>query len=170
MNKTKLKSRIETAVNAFFDNDRENYIENNLIFAGVSRLLKQETATRFNEKGDVLVKILKRTFLFLPGAFYLFYGMLMVFAFDFFWNPLTVLTVFLIGGFMTIFGIGNLKNPKHLAIPLSVCAIGIAAYTIFSMFGGLKNVFENGIYFFPLALIAPFLAKILVDKTNKTAN
>ena len=167
MKKTKLKHRIENAANAFFENDHENYVENNLTFAGDSALLKQETAERFNEKGDVLVKILKRTFLFLPGAFYLFFGMLSVFAFDFFWNPLSVLTIFLIGSFMTIFGIGNLKNPKHLAIPLSICAVGIAAFAVFSLFGNLKSVFQYGIYFFPLALIAPFLAKSLVDKTDK---
>jgi len=89
MKKTKLKHRIDNAVNAFFDNNREIYVENNLTFASDSALLKQETAARFNEKADVLVKILKRTFLFLPGAFYLFYGMLLVFTFDFFWNPLT---------------------------------------------------------------------------------
>ena len=170
MKKTKLKHRIDNAVNAFFDNNREIYVENNLTFASDSALLKQETAARFNEKADVLVKILKRTFLFLPGAFYLFYGMLLVFTFDFFWNPLTVITVFLVGGFMTIFGIGNLKNPKHLVIPLSICAVGVAVFALFSVFGNAKFVFEYGTYFFPLALIAPFLVKNLVDKTDKVHN
>ena len=59
MKKTQLKHRIENAVNAFFDNTRENYVENSLTLAGDSALLKQETTVRFNEKGDVLVKILK---------------------------------------------------------------------------------------------------------------
>ena len=168
MKKTKLKHRIENAVNAFFENDRENYVENRLTFAGNSALLKQETAVRFNEKGDVLVKILKRTFLFLPGAFYLFFGTLSVFAFDVIQiQPIAILPMFLIGGFMTIFGIGNIKNPKHLAIPLSICAVGTAAFAFFSMFDGIKSVFEYGIYFFPLSLIAAFLAKSLVDKTDK---
>lgn len=170
MKKTKLKHRIENAVNAFFENDRENYVENKLTLAGDSRLLKQETAARFNEKGDVLVKTLKRTFIFFPGVLYLFFGALNILAFDFLWNPLAVLAVFLIGSFMTIFGIGNLKNPKHLVIPLSISVVGVAAFTIFSMFGGLKSVFEYGIYFFPLALIAPLLAKSLIDKTDETEN
>jgi peptidoglycan/LPS O-acetylase OafA/YrhL len=116
------------------------------------------------------VKILKRAFIFLPGALYLFFGMLTIFSFDFLWSPASALIVFLIGSFMTIFGIGNLKNPKHLAIPLSICAISIAAYTIFSTFGGLRSVFEYGVYFFPLALISSFLAKSLVDKIGTEEN
>ena len=171
MKKTKFKRRIENAANAFFENDRENYGENNLTFANDLRLLKQETAERFNEKGDVFVKILKRAFLFFPGAFYLFFGMMSVLAFDIArLQPFAVVPIFLIGGFMTIFGIGNLKNPKHLAIPLSISAVGIAAFLVFSMFGGLRSVFQYGIYFFPLALIAPFLAKSFVDKTDKAKN
>jgi peptidoglycan/LPS O-acetylase OafA/YrhL len=171
MTKTKLKHRIEKAVNAFFENDRENYVENSLTLAGDSALLKQETAARFNRKGDVLMKILKRTFLFFPGAFYLFFGTMSVFAFDVIQvRPLAILPIFLIGGFMTIFGIGDIKKPKHLAIPLSISAVGAAAYAIFSMFGGVKAVFDYGIYFFPLALIAAFLAKNLVDKTDEIEN
>ena len=170
MKKTKLKRRIENAFNAFFDNECENYDENGLIFAADSPLLKQEAAARANEKGDVLVKILKRTFIFLPGALYLFIVTLMVLAFDFLQNPLTILTVFLIGSFMTIFGIGSLKNPKHLAILLSIIAVGTAAFWLFSTFGNIKYAFEYGIYFFPLALISSFLVKNLVDKTNLSEN
>ena len=171
MKKTKLKRRIENAVDAFFENERENFPENNLTVAADSRFLKQETAARFSEKGDVLVKILKRTFLFLPGAFYLFFGMIAVFAFDVFQlQPLAILPIFIIGGFMTIFGIGNIKTPKHLLIPVSISAVGIAAYAIFSMFGNIKSVFEYGIYFFPLALIAAVLAKSLADKTDEAKN
>ena len=170
MKKTKFKRRIENAVNAFFENDRENYVENKLTLVGDSALLKQETAARHNEKGDVLVRILKRAFVFFPGVLYLFFGAFNILAFDLLWNPQSVLVVFLIGSFMTIFGIGNLKNPKHLVIPLSICAVGIAAFLVFSMFGGLKSVFQYGIYFSPLALIAPFLAKSFVDKTDKSKN
>ncbi len=170
MKKTKIKDRFENAVNAFFAED-ERLDQNSLMSAADSRLFKQETALRMSEKGDILVKILKRTFLFLPGAFYLFFGTLSVFAFDVIQiQPLAILPIFLIGGFMTIFGIGNIKNPKHLAIPLSISAIGIAAYAVFSILGGEKAVFHYGIYFFPLALIVPFLAKGLVDKTDETEN
>jgi len=168
MKKTKIKQRFKNAANAFFENGEETYDENSLSFAGDSSLLKQEKAVRFSEKADVLVKILRRTFIFLPGALYLFFGTLSIFMFEFVWNkPLAILAAFLIGSFMTIFGIGNLKNPKHLAIPLSIVAVAIAAFSLFSMFGKSKYVFEYGIYFFPLALIVPFLAKELADRTGK---
>lgn len=168
MKKTKIKQRFKNAANAFFENGEEKYGENSLSFTGDSGLLKQEKAAPFSKKGDVLVKILKRTFLFLPGVFYLFFGTMSVFTFELIReNPLAVLAAFLIGSFMTIFGIGNLRNPKHLAIPLSIVTVGIAAFSFFSMLGKSKYVFEYGIYFFPLALIVPFLAKEFADRTGK---
>ncbi len=163
MKKTKIEQRINNTVNAFFDDEPETFGENSLTFASDSALLKPETAAQFNEKGDRLIKILKRAFLFLPGALYLFFGTLSILSFDFLWSSLTVLGVLLIGSFLTIFGLGNLKNPKHMAIPLSIVVVGITTFWLFSTLGGLKYVFEYGIYFFPLALIAPLLAKTLVD-------
>lgn len=163
MKKTKIKQRIDNAVNAFFAHDQENFGENSLAFTPDSALLKPEPAAQFNEKGDRLVKTLKRVFLFLPGALYLFFGTLQILSFDFFRSPLTIIVVFLIGSFMTIFGIGNLKNPKHLVIPLSIVVVGMTTFWLFSTLGNLKFVFEYGIYFFPFALIAPVLAKSLVD-------
>lgn len=163
MKKTKTRQRIDNAANDFFDDEPETSGENSLTFAPDPALFRPETAAQFDEKGDRLIKMLKRAFLFFPGALYLFFGTLQILSFDFFWSPLTVLTVFLIGSFLTIFGLGSLKNPKHLAIPLSIVVVGIAAFGLFSTLGGLKYVFEYGIYFFPLALIAPVLAKSLVD-------
>jgi len=164
MKKTKFDQRITNAFNVFFAPNEETSGENNLAFARDSALVTQEPAAQFNEKGDRVVKILKRTFLFLPGAFYLFFATLSAFAFEFFReNPFALLAAFAIGSFMTVFGIGNLKNPKHLAIPVSIVAVAIAAFALFSTFGNLRTVFEYGIYFFPLALIAALLAKSLVD-------
>ncbi len=163
MRKTKIEQRINNAVNAFFEHDQENFGENSLSVASDSALRKEETAAPLSEKGDRLVKILKRVFIFFPGALYIFFFTLSIFSFEFLQNPFTLLMVLLIGGFLTIFGLGNLKNPKHLVIPLSVIAVGCATFALFSTIGGLKYVFEYGIYFFPLALIAPLLAKSLVD-------
>lgn len=164
MSKTKFKQRMNNAVNAFFESEPEDFSENGLSFARDSALLRPEPAAQINEKGDRLVKILKRAFLFLPGALYLFFGTLSVLSFEVLWNkPWAILAAFLIGSFLTIFGLGSLKSAKHLAIPISIVAVGIAAFSFFSMLGGIKYVFEYGIYFFPFALIVPFLAKSLVD-------
>ncbi len=171
MKKTKIEQRVKNAVNAFFDHDQENFAEDSLILAGDSTLLKPEMAARINEKGDLLVKILKRAFLFLPGAFYLFFGTISVLSFEFFWDkPWAILAAFLIGSFMTIFGIGNIKNPKHLMIPLSIVAVGMTAFLLFSTLGNLKYVFAYGIYFFPIALVVSFLAKNLADQTDDEKN
>ena len=164
MKKTKIDQRINNAFSAFFEHDQENSGENNLAFAHDSALVMQEPAAQFDEKGDRVVKILKRTFLFLPGAFYLFFGTLMAFSFEFFRDkPLSLLAAFAIGSFMTVFGVGSLKNQKHLAIPVSIVAVASAAFAFFSTLGNLRTVFEYGIYFFPLALIAALLAKSLAD-------
>ena len=170
MKETKIEQRIKNAVNAFFENEQENFGENSLSFAGDSALIKQETAERLNEKGDVLVKILKRTFLFFPGALYLFFGTFTILEFEFLQNPFSVMIVFLIGSFMTMFGIGSLKSPKYLLIPVSIVAVAIAAFSLFSTFGNAKSVFEYGIYFFPVALIVSFLAKNLADKKDVIEN
>ena len=168
MKKTKIQQRIKNAVNAFFDNEQENFGENSISFVNDSAVLKRETDALFSEKGDLLIKMLKRTFIFLPGAFYLFFGTIYVVFFEYFpENPRSVLAAFLVGSFMTIFGIGNIKNLKHLAIPLSIVAVGITTFSLFSMLGILKYIFEFDIYVFPIALIAPFLAKSLVDKTDE---
>jgi hypothetical protein len=163
MKKTKIEEKVNYPFHDFFEDDRENAFANGLRPASDGALLKEETAALFDEKGDRLLKILKRAFVFLPGVMYLFFGTFSILAFDFLWRPLTVSAVFLIGSFMTIFGIGSLKNPKHLVIPFSIIASAVAAFGFFSTFAGLKSVFEYGIYFFPLALIAPLLAKSLVD-------
>ncbi len=164
MKKTKIKQRIDNAVNAFFNDAPQSFGETNLTLAHDSALrLKQESAAQFDEKGDRLIKILKRAFLFLPGALYLFFGTLTILSFDFLWNPVSVVIIFLIGSFLTIFGLGSLKNPKHLMIPISIVLVAVTTFWLFSTIGGLKYVFEYGVYLFPLALIVPVLVKSLVD-------
>jgi hypothetical protein len=167
MKRTKLKQRISQAVTAFWDDDQENYEQNGLSLANESGLLNPDSAVIMaKNNGDTLVKILKRTFIFLPGAFYLFFGTLSVLSFEFFWNPWSILAIFLIGSFMTIFGIGKIKNPKQLSIPLSIVAVGITAFLLFSTLGGLKYVFQYGIYFFPIALIVSILARDWTDNSQ----
>lgn len=167
MKKPKIKQRVKNSVNAFFDNGREKYGENSLSFVNHSDLLNRDTISTLHAKGDSLVKILKQTLIFLPGVLYLFFGTMFSLWYEFFrQDRLTVLVVFLIGSFMTIFGIGNLKNPKHLVIPLSIIAVGLTVFSLFLMLGKLKYIFKYGIYIFPLALIVPFIAKDLVDKTD----
>lgn len=168
MKKTTINRRFKHAAAAFFDDDEERYVARDLSFAGESDLLKREAAARRVEKGDRLVKFLKRAFIFFPGVIYLFFLTLMILTFE---SPLRrffpVLLAFLVGSFMTVFGIGNVKNPRHLVIPVSIVAVGVLAVSFFAVFGAPNKVFEHGIYFFPLALVAPFLAKGWVDSFER---
>lgn len=170
MKKATIKQRIDNAVNAFFETEPEHLGEESLSFASDSALLKQENeVSQLDQKGDALVKILKQTFLFLPGAMYLFFFVFLILTFDFLRNPLTILAVLLIGSFLTIFGLGSLKNPKHLVIPLSILTVGAITFGLFSLFGNAKFVFEYGIYFFPLALVVSVLAKNWTDRADENA-
>ena len=164
MKKTKIKHRINNAVNAFFNDAPEAFGETDLVTARDSALLKPEIAAEINKKGDRLIKILKRAFLFFPGALYLFFGTQTILSFDFLWNPVSVLIVFTIGSFLTIFGLGSLKNPKHLAIPLSIVVVAAATFSIFAAIGGLRYVFDYGVYLFPLALVTPVLVKNFIGE------
>lgn len=163
MNKTKFDRRLDDAANLFFDHEQGNFGDDRLSFARAAALEPAAAATP-GEKGDALVKGLKRVFIFFPGALYLFFGTVSVLTFDFLWNPFAVSTIFLIGALMTVFGLGSLKNPKHLAIPLAIVAVGGAAFAFFSAIGGLRYVFAYDVYFFPLALVAAFLVKSLGDE------
>jgi hypothetical protein len=170
MKKTKFKTRFQNAIDAFFGEDQPDYREDGLVLVLHSALLKENTIAVVNEKGDAIVKFLKRAFIFFPGSLYLFSFTISIFTFESLWNLWTIILVFLIGSLMTIFGIGDLKKPKHLAIPLSIVAVGIVTYSLFSLFGSVGAMFKYGIYFFPIALIASLLAKSLVDKLDETSN
>jgi hypothetical protein len=168
MKKIILKEQIQSDLDSLWANEQETE-ENSLSRTTESRWLTSETGGTLGKKADLGVNILKQTFSFLPGTLYLFFAAMFGFSYQFFWeNPLTILIVFAIGSFLTIFGIGDLKNPKHLVIPVSIVSIGLLAYSLFSMFGALKYLFDYGIYFFPLALVVPFLARSFVERTDRS--
>jgi hypothetical protein len=157
MKKIILKEQIQSDLDSLWANEQETE-ENSLSRTTESRWLTSETGGTLGKKADLGVNIL-----------YLFFAAMFGFSYQFFWeNPLTILIVFAIGSFLTIFGIGDLKNPKHLVIPVSIVSIGLLAYSLFSMFGALKYLFDYGIYFFPLALVVPFLARSFVERTDRS--
>lgn len=176
MKKVKIKERFENAVEAFFND--ENLGENNsLDFSSRMDFQHEESAASFKGKAGSYLKILRQVFLFFPGAFILFYLSL----------GLTVLTVnpppgvtlefpvrfllfFSASFLMILLGLGDLRKPKHLAIPLSVILAGVSCALI-SIISGLSGILlrndKYAIYLFPVALIVPFLAKGWVDKTSE---
>lgn len=134
------------------------YILRNTIFAG-------------SAENDWL-KIIKQILFFLPGAFLLF--MTSTFLFEAFfsmnWSFFQVLVgvpwLFLYG-FMVIFGLGDLKNPKHLILPFSIVGISFVVYLSSLLFGDsarLSFLSYYSMYLFPLVLTIPVLLKNLTDE------
>lgn len=170
MKKTKIKERFENAVDAFFDNEKLS--ENNaLTLADNANLFHENTSESFTGKADNFVKILKQVFLFFPGIFFLYFATFatlnLYFRHDAL-NEFNILSI-LLGITATLFGIGNWKNPKHFIMPLSVIGLIFSIYSAAVLLFGIsdQDLPNLIVYVFPCALIIPFLAKGLIDKTEK---
>lgn len=137
--------------------------------------LSKTKETSAESNGDNWLKIIKGLFLFLPGAFLLFMSSTFLFEAFFSMNldfvqVLSAMPWMLLWGFMVLFGIGDVKNPKHLAIPFSIVAISLAVFLISYLLGdSSKSWFLSyySIYLFPLVLIAPLLVKNMISETEK---
>jgi hypothetical protein len=181
MNETKLKQRIENAIDAFFDNGISTE-SNSLTFGNESGSLRNQISEIFVEKADFLVKILKQVFFFFPSTFVLF---IVSFAFTVISinNPINatmpegriywIILWFSAAVFMSWFGLGDLRKSKHFVIPASIIGTGFVVGAISGIlsfvFPQLQNMIFGGaypLYLFPLALVVPFLAKGLADKAK----
>lgn len=183
MRKTKVEDKNEKSFDAFFYN--EYGAENRgLSTADGARLSKTEA--NLTEKDSRFVNLLKQIFLFLPGTFFLYFvgfvGAVILMDIFIFLRPLSSLpsdapfqimllgVVGFVGSFMTWFGLGDIKNKRHLAIPASIMITGAALAVIFRALEGVvfPKLIEqfNHFYFYllPLILIIPVLAKGWVDR------
>jgi hypothetical protein len=77
---------------------------------------------------------------------------------------------------MTWFGLGDIKNKKHFAIPASLMITGAligaivkAAASVFDLADKLLDNPAYFIYLFPFALIVAILAKAIVDRKTEAA-
>jgi hypothetical protein len=77
---------------------------------------------------------------------------------------------------MTWFGLGDIKNRKHLAIPASLMVTGAITGTVVKAAANISDLadrmlddFSYLIYLLPLALIVPILAKSIVDRKTEEA-
>ncbi len=190
MKEVKIKERFENAFEGFFDTEKSS--PDTTLSAEAERYFQQKDSSKiFSEKSYAFVTILKQVFLFLPGAFLLFYiSMGSTFAFINYLEPsgdveigrsgINVLALFLLclvgslTGLMTWFGLGDIRNSRHLVIPGSIIASGITLGTIVGLTSGIFSLsakimfdFSYAIYLFPIALVVPFLAKGLVDRNGK---
>jgi hypothetical protein len=191
MRKAKRNTVSEKSANAFFDG--ENLDENDaLSFVNSTRISEIEKGEGFAGEHKSFVTILRRVFLFLPGAFLLFFmsfGVAIIameiivyrraletlpddWPFQF---ALMGLIVFL-GTLMTWLGLGDIKNRKHFTIPASLMVMGAiigaavkAISSISAIADRMLDDFSYLIYLLPLALIIPILAKSIVDRNTEDA-
>jgi uncharacterized membrane-anchored protein len=157
----------------FSDLFTPNFANEELVVRENTGVLTLDYQTKSN--GDTWISLLKQVFLFFPGTLLLF--MSSGFIFDAYFSGMVDI-MFVIGGlpwilmysFMIIIGIGDIKNPKHLAIPLSVVLVSLFIYLISTILpDSLHNKFlyEYSIYLFPLALITPFFVKNTIEESEK---
>ena len=171
MKKTTIDQRIENSINDFFSSENISGGDK-LSCTNNASFLRNEPKVIFTEKTDTFVKILKMILLFLPGAFFLYFSSIF-FLYAFFISKMSVLdfgfgfALWVLSAVMTIFGFGKITSLKNLLIPASICALSFILF-MGSLFlpetVQVKFLFEYSAYLFPVVLIAPFLAKFLVDK------
>lgn len=183
MKKTKIKQRFANAADAFFAD--ENSIENNLeSFGNQTNSWREDTRSNSFQKNSSLETILKQVFLFFPGTFVLYIlsmGLTAMFVGSWFrFSELNlrvgigwVMLLFLASMLMTWLGLGDVRKTKHLIIPGSIISVGVVVGAVVGVlitipfYGRLFFRDSFPLYIFPLALIAPFLAKSLVDRKEE---
>ena len=186
MKKTKIKRRIENAFAAFFaDEDLgESKLET---FRNEANLRHEREFADPAQKNGTLETILKQVFFFFPGTFILYFSgiflpMMIIESFTLrnrvisFFEFFSLACILLAAILMTWLGLGDLRKPKHLIIPVSIFSVGTLWIVIAGIFAVVSNYlgglfFYNYnksflIYLFPLALIVPFLAKGWVDRES----
>ena len=191
MRKVKLNTKSEKSANASFDS--ENPDENEaLSFAGSAKMSEIKKDEGFADEHKPFVSILKQAFLFLPGTFLLFFmsygAAIIAMEIVVYRRPLETLPddfpfqfaliglIVLLGTLMTWFGLGDIKNRKHFAIPASLIVAGAligalvkATANIFDLADRMLDDFSYLIYLLPLALIIPILAKSIINRKTEDA-
>ena len=186
MRKVKPHTEFEKSADAFFADKNP---DKNAVLSSISntKLLELEKQKGFTNEHKAFVTLLKQVFIFLPGTFLLFYmsfGVAIIFMeIAVYGRPVETLPddfsfqfafmglIILLGTLMTWFGLGDLKNRKHFAIPTSLIASGAILGAIVKIAAKVSDLadkmlddFSYLIYLLPLALIIPFLAKGVVDQ------
>lgn len=189
MREAELDTGSEKSADSFFDVD--DFGEHGALgSAKNSRILGLEKEKIPSDEHNFFTRFLKQVFIFLPGTLLLFFMSfgaavisLEIIVFrraiqtlpdDFPFHVALIGLIILVGTLMTWFGLGDLKNRKHLVIPASLMVTGAmigAVVKIAASFSGLADRMLDDstylIHLLPLALIIPVLAKGIVDRKTE---
>jgi hypothetical protein len=162
-------------------------------YADSAKVLHLKKDDSYTDEHKSFVNRLKQVFLFLPGTFLLFFvsfGAAIIFMEiavyrraiqtlpdNFPFQFALIGLIALLGTLMTWFGLGDIKNRKHFAIPASLIVTGSLIGAIVKATASLSDLadrmiedFTYLIYLLPLALIIPILAKGIVDRKTEEAS
>jgi hypothetical protein len=173
MKETKIKERFGNAIDAFFNDEKLS--ENASLSVACNRAsfnLGESEALLSISKHKLITKILRQIFLFLPGAFFLYMVPLSFVYFSSLFNIglngyLGFMFWLLAGSFLTLVGIGSLKETKNLIVPVSIISFSLILGILFLLFpeplrGSISGFYS--IYLFPAALMLAGLAKTWVNE------
>ena len=192
MRKVGLDTKSNKSTDVFPDNENlnENAAKSS---AHSSNILEIEKENSFTGEHKSFITLLKQLFLFLPGTFLLFFmsfgAAIITMEIVVFRRPLETLPddfpfqfvlmglIVILGTLMTWFGLGDIKNRKHFAIPASLMVAGTITGAIVKATASLSDLADKMlddfiylIYLLPLALIIPILAKSIVDRKTGDAS
>jgi hypothetical protein len=141
----------------FFEN--ENFSEQNALAVFENQEIAQVSpGENLAQTADKYFTFFKRIFAFLPGVLFLHLSMPAVFLFG-----INIWALFWIGSgiFMVWAGLGDLRDKKHILLPLSVMLVGLIFALPFYFLP--PTFFSYYVYFYigslPLLFIAPILIK-----------
>lgn len=175
MKKTDLRRRIDNSIEAFFRDPEDASGAGGLSLVGETSLRRQEAESDLNKRAGVLTKVLRRIFLFLPGAFFLYFASLFL-LYACFVTGLDILGFgpgfvgLVVSSFMTVVGIGSVKDSKHLTIPASIFACSLLVFMVSLLLPAGPTratfLFEYSAYLFPFVLLTAFGVRRWVEKLD----
>jgi hypothetical protein len=151
---TKIDERFEKAVNAFFEPVTDDAALAKRYGTDEIAVIESEP---ISQTADRWLTIARQVFLFVPGAFLLYFSVLStIFFFPQMGLTLQMVLMMLSGAFLTLAGVGDIRNTKNLTVPATIAGFGAAFAIIASLFplpSQADLYFWYSIYLFPIALI-----------------
>lgn len=169
MKRTTIKDRTKKAIDTFFEDENSSEFSVSAI-SGSGELIQQSTLEIIEQRADKVWDLIKKIFIFAPGVLFLHLtvGSVLTFVHMIGFTPMMIFML-LAGSFMVWTGLGDLKNKKHLLLPLSVVSLSLLLGIPFTFLS--PDLISYYIYFYicslPLFFIAPILTKSYLDRTNR---
>lgn len=169
----KTKNSTKTIVEEkFAEIFNQSYEQTDLIYRESSDILTLEGVADNEEFLDKILAGIKLAFLYIPGAMLIhFVGVFLKFL-VLYGSPMPnfgseLAGGFLIGMFLTMLGIGKLKDLNYLKVPAAIFSMSILISILHLILSAILGFQTEGIFMlisFPLAVISGYFTKSFLDK------